>query len=160
VTARSEAAPGALDSLNRGIQAFGHLVSHGRVIEAVLHHARIELSRADLQVLGTLREAGDGIRLGDLAERLQLDAPTVTRRVQQLEGRQLVRRATDPFDKRAQLVQLTAAGNRAVERAKSTFRRWLDGVLVGWSAQEREQFARLLERFIHDVSTAVDCHDH
>ncbi len=157
---RVDVAPGALDAVNRSMQAFGHLVSHGRVIEAVLRDARINLSRADVQVLGTLREAGDGIRLGDLADRLQLDAPTVTRRVQQLESRHLVRRASDPLDRRAQLVQLTGTGNRTIERAKAAVHQWLAEVLAGWSTQEREQFARLLERFIHDVSAAVDGHGH
>ncbi len=147
-----------LDTLSRSMQAFGRLVSQGRIIETVLRRSRIDLSRADVQVLHTLLAAGDGIRLGDLADRLQLDAPTVTRRVQQLEARHLVRRAADPLDKRAQLVQLTAAGARTIERAMSAFHSWLEEVLADWSGPEREQLVRLLDRFTRDLNATVECH--
>jgi DNA-binding MarR family transcriptional regulator len=150
----------ALGALTKSMQAFGRMVSQGRIIEAVLKRSRIMLSRADVLVLHTLLEAGNGIRLGDLADRLQVDAPTVTRRVQQLEGRRLVRRANDPVDKRAQLVQLTANGVRTVERAMTAYHRWLESVLAQWSHTEREELARLLERFTNDVYATVESHGH
>ena len=72
------------------MQAFSRMVAQGKVYrggDAACPHR--PQSRADVQLLHALLEAGDGIRLGDLAERLVVDAPTVTRRVQQLEGRKL-----------------------------------------------------------------------
>lgn len=141
----------AIDAVRLSMQDFGRMVSQGKVYEAVLRRSRIDLSRADVQLLHTLVEAGDGIRLGDLGERLGVDAPTVTRRAQQLEARGLLRRAADPLDKRAQLVQLTSAGTRSIEKATSAFRRWLEEVLADWSGSERHQLATLLERFTHDV---------
>jgi DNA-binding MarR family transcriptional regulator len=145
-----------LDALGQSMQAFSRMLSQGRILEAVLKRARIDLTRADVNLLHHLLTVGEGIRLGDLADRLVVDAPTVTRRVQQLESRRLVRRTPDRLDRRAQLVQLTASGTRTVERATSAFREWLEGVLAGWSDPERDQLAYLLERFTTDIYGALD----
>jgi DNA-binding MarR family transcriptional regulator len=57
------------------------------------------------------------LTLRDLAERLAADPPYVTLMVDDLEDRRLVRRMPHPHDRRAKLVELTAAGRAAVSRA-------------------------------------------
>lgn len=54
-----------------------------------------------------------------LAEWLAADAPYVTLMVDDLERRGLVRRKPHPEDRRAKLVQLTAAGRAAAARAEA-----------------------------------------
>jgi DNA-binding MarR family transcriptional regulator len=148
-----------LGALTRSMQAFGRMIAQGKMVEAVLKRAKIDLSRADLQALHALQEADGGVRPGDLADRLLVDAPTITRRVQLLEARHLVRRTTDPCDRRAQLVQLTAQGTRTLERAMAAYQVWLETVLAGWSDGDRAQFALLLRRFTDDVH-AIETHGH
>jgi DNA-binding MarR family transcriptional regulator len=150
----------ALDALGTSMQAFGRMVAQGRVIEAVLKRTRIDLSRADVSLLKVLLDSGVGVRQGDLAGRLGVDAPTVTRRVQLLEARQLVRRTSDPLDRRAQLVQLTAAGTRLIERAMVAFHDWLATVLGTWTESDRDQLAELLARFTDDCYRNLECHGH
>ena len=149
-----------LDALNASIQNFGRIITQGRVVEAVLKRARIDLTRADLSLLYALLGAPGAIRLGDLAERLSVDAPTVTRRVQQLEARNLLGRTSDPLDRRAQLVELTPAGTRLVERSKAAVHRWLEGVLADWSQDDRDHLRALLERFTHDVYAELESNGH
>jgi len=149
-----------VDSLVKTMQAFARMVAHGRVVETVLKRSRIDLTRADVHLLHTLLGAGSGIRIGDLADRLAVDAPSATRRVQQLENRQLVRRQSDPLDKRAQLVQITPAGIRLLERGMAAYHRWLEEVLADWSPEERDQLAHLLERFANDVYAEIDGNGH
>jgi DNA-binding MarR family transcriptional regulator len=153
-------ASSSLDALGTSMQAFGRMVSHGRVLESVLKRTRIDLTRADVGLLHMLHEAGTGIRPGDLADRLAVDAPTVTRRVQQLEARGLVRRAADPLDRRAQLVQLTGSGTRLIERAMAAFHAWLESVLSSWSAADRKELAVLLSRFIDACDRNLESHGH
>jgi DNA-binding MarR family transcriptional regulator len=148
----------ALDALGTSMQAFGRMVAQGRVIEAVLKRTRIDLSRADVSLLKVLLDSGVGVRQGDLADRLAVDAPTVTRRVQHLEARQLVRRTSDPLDRRAQLVQLTAAGTRMIERAMAAFHDWLATVLATWKESDRDQLAELLTRFTDACYQNLECH--
>ncbi len=149
-----------LDALSASMQAFGRMVAQGRVLESVLKRTRIDLSRADFGLLKMLLEAHAGVRPGDLADRLAVDAPTVTRRVQQLEARGLLRRTADPVDRRAQLVQLTPAGTRMIERAMHAFHDWLEAVLTDWEPSDRDSLAELLARFTNDCYRTLECHGH
>jgi DNA-binding MarR family transcriptional regulator len=63
------------------------------------------------------RLAAQPLTLRALAERLAADPPYVTLMVDDLEGRGLVRRLPHPEDRRAKLVELTAAGRAAAARA-------------------------------------------
>src|SRR2546428_13984484 len=62
------------------------------------------------------------ITMGALAEAEQVRRPTITRLVDGLERRGLVRRVNDPADGRVQLVQATAAGKRLLEKGRGAGR--------------------------------------
>jgi DNA-binding MarR family transcriptional regulator len=69
------------------------------------------------RVLALRRLAVEPHTLRALAERLAVDPPYITLMVDDLEERGLVRRMCHPEDRRAKLVELTAAGRAAAERA-------------------------------------------
>ncbi len=71
------------------------------------------------RVLLLRRLAAEPHTLRALAEWLAADAPYVTLMVDDLERRGLVRRKPHPEDRRAKLVQLTAAGRVAAARAEA-----------------------------------------
>ena len=145
-----------IETIGQGVEAVARLLSQGRLVEQILRHAKVEVGRGDVALLHNLSAAGDWVRLGDLADRLRVDAPKVTRRVQQLEGRQLLRRASDPRDRRASLVHLTPAGGRIVSRVLGARRSWLEGVLATWNERDRREFGRLLARFVSDVGADLE----
>lgn len=151
----SSAGTDTLGALMRSTQAYARLITSGRAVEAVLKRSRIDLTRADIHLLGVVAEAAEPIRLGDLADRLVVDAPTVTRRVQALEGRQLLRRRPDASDRRAQRIELTAAGDRVLQRALAAYRGWLSEVTGEWSEDDRQQLARLLARFTAGAAAEI-----
>jgi DNA-binding MarR family transcriptional regulator len=157
VTATAPALPknGTLEALIASIQAFARMTANSRAVESVLRRLEIDLTRADIHLLRTLGEAEEPIRLGDLAERLVIDAPSVTRRVQALESRQLLRRQPDPADKRAQRIELTATGRRALEQAMVAYRHWIAQVTADWSEADRAQLAHLLERLTASIAAEI-----
>ncbi|HWG53044.1 MAG TPA: MarR family transcriptional regulator [Gemmatimonadaceae bacterium] len=53
----------------------------------------------------------DGIRQGELADRLDIEGPTLVRMVTHLESMGLVTRQADPADQRARTLHLTAGGS-------------------------------------------------
>jgi DNA-binding MarR family transcriptional regulator len=71
------------------------------------------------RVLALRRLAGQPLTLRALAERLAADPPYVTLMVDDLEERGLVVRMPHPEDRRAKLVELTAAGRAAAARAEA-----------------------------------------
>jgi len=90
---------------------------------------------------------GDALRVTALAEMLDVDTPTVTRKIQQLERDGLVVRHADPADGRASRIRLTPAGRRTLERVLKARRAWLDRMLEGWDERDLVQFGSLLGRF-------------
>lgn len=90
-------------------------------------------------------------RVSDLAVRLHVDISTVSRQVSTLCGAGLVQRATDPSDRRAQVLALTQSGKDLVLRLRSNRDAWIEEVLSDWTAEERAIFASLLRRFADDI---------
>jgi DNA-binding MarR family transcriptional regulator len=88
----------------------------------------------------------DGLSVGEIAERLGVEVPTVVRTVQRMEAAGIVAREPDPRDRRRSRIVLTARG-REVEPAVHAA---LDDVTKtatrGFSREEREQLRSLLER--------------
>src|SRR5580658_10538289 len=100
----------------------GALLSVARVMNQVRVHAKlraeagVDIDRAGAAVLYKLLVETDSLRLCDLAERLGIDSPAVTRKVQHLEQLGLVARSPDPVDGRASRLLLTNEGRRTIER--------------------------------------------
>ena len=111
-------------------------------VEAKL--AAVGLSLAKLAALQALIDAGDALPLNQLADRLSCVRSNITQLVDRLEADGLVRRRTDPHDRRLRLAVLTPAGRRACDegtRVKASAERDL---LCSLSRQEAEQLRTLL----------------
>lgn len=76
------------------------------------------LSHVAVSALGSIGRS-EPVRPGDLARLEGIAAPGTTRLVADLEQRGLVERRDDPDDRRSTLLQLTPAGRRALEDARS-----------------------------------------
>ena len=72
--------------------------------------ARLGISDAMALPVMVIARQGGGVRLGVLAERLGLEAPSVLRIVDHLAAKSLVTRGLDAADKRAKTLTLTPAG--------------------------------------------------
>jgi DNA-binding MarR family transcriptional regulator len=95
------------------------LVQLGRLVRVLRQEAPgATVGPGGLAAMYTLGQHDDGLRLGELAEIEGISAPSLTRIVHALEERELVARAADPEDRRAQRVTLTAAGRTMIETGK------------------------------------------
>lgn len=91
-------------------------------------------------------------RASDLARDLGLDKSTMSRQIVALERDGLLERVEDPADGRAALVRLSRQGRRSLAETRDARRRALRVLLSGWSAQDRREFARLLNRLNADLA--------
>jgi DNA-binding MarR family transcriptional regulator len=103
-----------------------------------------------MPLLSTLAHCGP-VRHGDLADRLRLDASTVSRKVRHLEEHGLVTVAPDAEDGRARNVELLPAGKEALEQMLDRRRALIAAVLDTWPPADRDALSRLLDRFNHDL---------
>ena len=109
-----------------------------------------ELDYSLLPVLTVLWRCGP-VRHTALAERLSLDASTVSRKVRYLEDRQLVAVTPDRRDARARQVELLPAGLVALEKLLDRRRDIIARVLQTWAGEERDRLHALLIRFNQDL---------
>src|SRR5437867_12595486 len=88
----------------------------------------------------------------ELENGLFMDANTVVLILNELEAAQFSVRRRDPQDRRRHIVELTAAGRRALERADKARESLEDEILKDLSAEERATLRRLLDRVLSGLS--------
>jgi DNA-binding MarR family transcriptional regulator len=106
------------------------------------------VSFAEYDVLFNLsRQEGRAMRIRDLNRQLLISQPSVSRMVDRLASRGLVRKESDPDDGRGTVVRLTDDGyslfRRVAAAHSDSIRRHLGGALT---AQELDQLKQLSDR--------------
>lgn len=96
--------------------------------------------------------AEDGITQTELARRLGVELPTVTKALQRLERGGLVRRERAAHDQRQMLVSLTDAGHGVQAPVEQAWQEIETQMLRGLSPAEREQVGELLMRMARNLS--------
>ncbi len=98
----------------------------------------------------------DGLRGGELAERLGIEPPTVTKMLRRLERCGLVSRRQDPDDARSFRVYLTDEGRSLEGPVVRCWERVEEKTLAGMSAGERRTFHRLLTKVRANLDPHLD----
>ncbi len=111
------------------------------------------LGNGDFDVLASLRRAGAPYRLspGDLSATTMVTSGAVTKRVDRLEDKGLVRRSVSAADGRGREVELTDSGKRLTDAIVVDHWANEDRLLVALDATEREQLVGLLRKLLLSV---------
>jgi DNA-binding MarR family transcriptional regulator len=105
------------------------------------------LTPAQYNALRILRGAHpDTLPCGEVGARLVAPVPDVTRLLDRLAARGLVRRERDPADRRVVRVGITAGGLERLAALDVPLAAWIRERLGGLSDRELESLSRLLER--------------
>lgn len=83
-----------------------------------------------------------------VASALAVDQPRASKLVAAAVAEDLVRRVADQTDGRRSVLVLTARGREVLARSHARRRAAFDTAMAGWTAGERAEFARLLDRFV------------
>jgi MarR family transcriptional regulator, organic hydroperoxide resistance regulator len=126
-----------------------HRASVGEVLAGVGLHVGQEM------VLVELWEQ-DGLRGGELAERLGVEPPTVTKMLRRLEACGLLERRRDPSDARSFRVYLTQKGRELEGPVARCWEEVEEKTLAGMTAGERKTFHRLLTKIRTNVDESFD----
>ena len=141
-----ETAGSTVDEVIGAIHAIGRLIRQGVTGS--------DLDPGSFWLLKTLAKEGP-LRVTELAGHANLDTSTVSRHVSQLERAGYVGRTPDPEDRRAQLVELSQGGRDRLHSAMAQRRALLTAGLKDWSAEDVTEFARLLDRFVSDITNTT-----
>jgi DNA-binding MarR family transcriptional regulator len=137
----------SIDQIEAALQVVARSMTQARVHERLLQAAGVRLDRAGAALLYKLYVHRDSLRVTTLADLLGVDAPTVTRKVQQLEHEGYVVRHPDPDDRRATRIELSPSGRRTLQRVLDARRSWIASLFEGWEGTDLADFASALGRF-------------
>jgi len=94
----------------------------GRLNRRMRAEGQVDLSPLPLSALATLARQGP-LRLGELAARESVAAPTMSRAVAALEERGAVARSADPSDARSVLLEVTPQGHELLNEVRRHYTR-------------------------------------
>lgn len=114
--------------------------------------AKVELDRPAAAILRLLSLQDHDAGVHDVAASLGIEAPSVTRKSQELEEAGMLTRRRDQEDRRIVRLQLTAKGRAAIRRLNAARTELLGEVLDKWSRADRERLITLFDRFARDFS--------
>jgi DNA-binding MarR family transcriptional regulator len=138
-------------AIEAGLYSLARRLRQAQLKDYISRQAGDDMDQAGMAVLYALHGEETGLRVTDLAARLGIDPPAVTRKAQQLERLGLVSRARDTCDARASRLRLTPEGCQVLKRFLLARHQWLAALLADWPAAECREFARLISRFADDI---------
>jgi DNA-binding MarR family transcriptional regulator len=100
----------------------------------------------EYMLLYDLRDRGGAMPQQALCGSMHLDPNNLVLMLNEVEKAGYVERRRDPEDRRRHIVELTAAGERALERAEHGMQGVEDEVLSGLSQKQRIELGKLLDQ--------------
>ncbi|WP_144122553.1 MarR family winged helix-turn-helix transcriptional regulator [Catellatospora sichuanensis] len=118
-----------------------------------------DLARHDLtsqQAALLLHAAGEAATPSSLKATLGTDTAGMTRLLDRLEGKGLLRRTKHPRDRRAIVIELTTQGRALVPHLPSAFGRVVGRLLTGFDDTEVAQLRAMLDRMLANLAAEGD----
>ena len=102
----------------------------------------MSLSRFDL--LAQLVDISDGMRMGELSDRMMVTTGNITGLTDELVANSLVERMVDPSNRRANLVRMTSKGRKIFGAAAKANEEWIEEFFSGLSQTDKTLLFDLL----------------
>jgi DNA-binding MarR family transcriptional regulator len=139
-----------LASIERALEQLLRLYSSRKVHARRSAAAGVMITRQGYLLLRRLQEDG-ALPMGELARITQMDPAAAGRQVRQLEEDGLVTRTKGEDDGRVVVVEVTPRGAAVRQRLSTVGEDHMSDVLADWPAEDREQLALLLPRFVEGL---------
>jgi DNA-binding MarR family transcriptional regulator len=128
------------------------LVALDKALASDAELAPLELSAAQFIVIATLALADGATSASDLCRGISYDAGAMTRMIDRLESKGLIRRNRRPDDRRVVYIELTEEGARAFPRMKTLSMAVVNRFLGGFSQAEARQLEGFLTRMLENAA--------
>ncbi|MDQ3332923.1 MAG: MarR family transcriptional regulator [Planctomycetota bacterium] len=143
------------DSVGYWLMSANHAIR--RALEAELAHERITIRQ--WEVLTWLSLEGD-LTQADLAERMRLEAPTLTGILCRMERDGWLERRSCDDDRRCKRIRVTEEGEAVWQRIAACGRRVRQRATEGLTAEELQVFKSICNRLRANLGTDADCIAH
>jgi DNA-binding MarR family transcriptional regulator len=119
-----------------------------------LLHDRFNQTLPRFDFMAQLARVPEGLKMGDLSQRMMVTGGNVTGIADLLEEQKLIVRVGDPDDRRAMRVRLTPAGRRAFRAMAENHERWIVDALRTLTPAELASMSEMLGRVKAQVRAA------
>lgn len=119
------------------------MVSHSAINTAKVMYREFDLNRSQASVLFTLHQR-ESMSQKELAEQLNVTAPSITSSIQKMEREGYIARKPDEKDQRVMRLTLTEKGRSCIKSVRNVTERMDEILLGGMSLEEKLLFRRLM----------------
>ena len=112
-------------------------------------------SAARMEALGAIINSPSRSAQVDIAKRLRIEGPTMTRMLDTLEADGLVERLPDPADRRTKQLRLTPAGEAALEEIFEIADALREQLLEGMPENKRDELNALLGELVERLDRGL-----
>ena len=139
----------------------GHLLNRVRTemlsaldaaLEADPELSKLEISSAQFIVIAALVNTEGAKSASDLCKGISYDAGAMTRMLDRLETKSLIRRTRRPDDRRVVYLELTEEGHRSYPRMRQVSMGVVNRFLQGFSQAEARQLEGFLTRMLENAA--------
>ena len=145
----------------RSDRSVGYLMRN--VLRSIRDHANQRLAAHDLTYVQWLPlyklAMKEGNTVAGLARELEIDPGAMTRAMDRLEAKGLVRRERSREDRRVVFLALTTEGHKVARRVPAVLSEVLNGHLAGFTHAEWEQLQSFLHRMVANGQALRDGED-
>jgi DNA-binding MarR family transcriptional regulator len=127
------------------------LMALDRELEADKRLAPLELSAAQFIIIANLATAEGLVSASDLCKGISYDAGAMTRMLDRLEGKGLIRRSRSVHDRRLVHLELTEEGRAAYPRMREISLMVANRFLRGFTRSEARQLESFLTRMLENA---------
>lgn len=137
------------------LQQLGGLLGRSQLYEWATERSGVSIERPSMTILVTLAMEGRAMRVGDIALQMGVEGPHVTRHINKLKQRELVKSIVDTADARARLVDLTERGATVAQRYQDALFGLLDDVIQDWDLEQRQAFTDSLKVLTEGIASQM-----
>ena len=138
-----------VDDHHQALKLWLRLLSCTNLVETEVRtrlRAEFDTTLPRFDLMAQLERHAGGLKMNELSRRLMVTGGNVTGITDQLESEGLVVRESDPADRRAYTIKLTASGRRAFARMAAAHEQWVVQLFSGLAAAEKDTVYRLLAK--------------
>ncbi len=145
--AASDGETRARDDHHDSLRLWLRLISCSTLIQNHIRqrlHSTFSTTLPRFDLMAQLDRCPEGLKMGELSQRMMVTSGNVTGITDLLEREDLVERTTDAADRRALRVKLTGAGRRVFKKMAAQHEHWIGDLFGGLRPKRKAELAELL----------------
>lgn len=146
------------DSSSEDLRLVLRLAAFNNLIQNELRNRlrlQFDMTAPRYELLAQLSTETQGLKMGELSDRLMVSNGNITAISLQLEKAGLISRATNRQDRRSTFIKMTAKGKKIFAKIEVAYNQWVEELLNQLSKQSKEQLYQRLDEGKQAVSATL-----